>query len=117
MECIYQLQLYPFDTQECTVNLQVGEYETKIMKIIPKRIEMKSETLLSQFFIEGWKLEFKNKGMCNKVKLCLSSREYLIGKRDEGVHIKIILKRRINNAFSPQATQAGHPELYRSDNN
>ena len=44
------------------VNLQFGKYESKIMTIIPKSIEMMSETLLSQYFITGWKLGFKNKG-------------------------------------------------------
>ena len=32
------------------------------MKLIPNSIEMKSETLLSQFFITGWKLEYKTEG-------------------------------------------------------
>ena len=62
VKCIYQLQLYPFDTQECMINLEVGKYERKIMNILPQEIEMKGETLLSQYFITGWKLEFKDKG-------------------------------------------------------
>ena len=62
VECIYQLQLYPFDTQECTVNLQVGEYKRKLIKLFPKSIQMKSTTLLTQFIITNWKLEYKNKG-------------------------------------------------------
>ena len=36
VECIYQLQLYPFDTQECTLNLQVGEYEATMINLVPK---------------------------------------------------------------------------------
>ena len=36
LKCIYELQLYPFDTQECMVNLEVGKYERKIMTILPK---------------------------------------------------------------------------------
>ena len=62
LRCIYQLQLYPFDTQECTINFQVGEYDQQIMILFPNSIEMKSATLLSQFFIKGWKLEYKNEG-------------------------------------------------------
>ena len=62
LKCIYQLQLYPFDTQECSVNLEVGKYERSIMMILPQAIEMKSETLLSQYFITGWKLVFRNSG-------------------------------------------------------
>ena len=63
LKCIYELQLYPFDTQECMVNMEVGKYERKIMTILPKSIEMMSETLLSQYFITGWELDFKNKGI------------------------------------------------------
>ena len=62
LKCIYELQLYPFDTQECMVNLEVGKYERKIMTILPKSLEMMSETLLSQYFITGWELDFKNRG-------------------------------------------------------
>ena len=82
LRCIYQLQLYPFDTQECTVNLRIGEYETQFIEIIPKAIEMKEETLLTQFLITDWKLEYKKKRTIS-----------------EGIHIKIVLKRRINNAI------------------
>ena len=63
VKCIYQLQLYPFDKQECTVNLQVVEYESNLIELYPNLIKMKSETLLTQFLITDWKLEFKNKGM------------------------------------------------------
>ena len=62
LKCIYELQLYPFDTQECTIDLNVSEYERNIMKILPKVIKMKSKTLLSQYFITGWTLDFTNSG-------------------------------------------------------
>ena len=62
MKCIYELQLYPFDTQECTVDLEVGEYEKNIMMVLPQEIKMKSETLLPQYFIKGWTLDFENPG-------------------------------------------------------
>ena len=79
LKCIYELQLYPFDTQECMVNLEVGKYERKIMTILPKSIEMMSETLLSQYFITGWELNFKNKGIqlvINPKYLFLPFRKY-----------------------------------------
>ena len=62
VKCIYQLQLYPFDTQQCTINLEVGNYERQIMKILPKSIDMQSETTLAQYYIIGWRLEYKNEG-------------------------------------------------------
>ena len=69
VKCIYQLQLYPFDKQECTVNLQVAEYESNLIELSPNSIKMKSETLLTQFLITDWKLEFKNKGMSCQLHL------------------------------------------------
>ena len=62
LKCIYQLQLYPFDTQECTVNLKISEYRRKLIKLYPQKIKMKSKTLLTQFLITNWKLEYKNRG-------------------------------------------------------
>lgn len=97
LQCIYKLQLYPFDTQECTVNLEVGKYERKIMMILPKVIEMKSNTLLSQYFITGWALEYKKKSKLSLYSTFFSL-FFLLGRKSDGVHIKIILKRRINNA-------------------
>ena len=82
VKCIYQLQLYPFDTQVCTINLQVGEYERKIIEIIPESILMESDTLLTKFLLTHWKLEYKK-----------------INKKEVGIHIKLVLKRRINNAI------------------
>ena len=97
VECIYQLQLYPFDTQECTVNLQVGEYETKMIKLVPKSIQMKSQTILTQFVITDWKLEYKNRG--NILQFSSYIYDNYSDEIEAGVHIKIILKRRINNAI------------------
>ena len=68
LKCIYELQLYPFDTQECTVDLSVSEYEVNVIKIIPRVIKMKSKTLLSQYFITGWTLDYTDSGK-NRFKI------------------------------------------------
>ena len=65
VECIYQLQLYPFDTQKCTVNLMMGQYEKDLIKLFPKDLEMEGRKLLTQYVITDWKLEYKNKGKYN----------------------------------------------------
>ena len=62
LKCIYQLQLYPFDTQECTVDLEVGEYDKDTMMVHPHILEMKGETLLPQYFITNWFLEYRHTG-------------------------------------------------------
>ena len=62
LKCIYQLQLYPFDTQECTVDLEVGEYDRNVMIIRPENLEMIGQTLLSQYSVPKWDLDYKHKG-------------------------------------------------------
>ena len=106
LKCIYQLQLYPFDTQECTVNLKIGKYQTNLIKIFPRSLEMEGETLLTQFRVTKWKLEYKNKSelqfglpVFKKSDQTHLSIYFIAGNIDDGVHIKIILKRRINNAI------------------
>ena len=62
LECIYELHRYPFDTQVCTVSLQVGEYDKKVMKIVPSSIDMLSKTILTQYFVTDWSLVYKDEG-------------------------------------------------------
>ena len=105
-KCTYQLQLYPFDTQVkkepnkadkaciqkyqqirlhlqvCTVNLIVRELETSVMEITPHLITMESETVLTQYFITNWTLDYKNSSQVA-----------------EGIQMTIVLKRRILNAI------------------
>ena len=51
-----------FDTQECTMDLEVGEYDRDVMIIHPEKLEMIGRTLLSQYFITKWDLDYKHKG-------------------------------------------------------
>ena len=62
LKCIYQLHRYPFDTQVCTVNLKVGKFQRRLMKIIPEQIEMLSKTVLTQYYVTDWSLVYKNEG-------------------------------------------------------
>jgi len=45
---------------------QVGEYERKIMKLIPRRVQMKSKTVLTQFLLSKWSIEYKDVGEYRK---------------------------------------------------
>ena len=94
-KCTYQLQLYPFDTQVptilkrrdvtlqvCTVNLIVRKLETSVMEITPHIITMESETVLTQYIITNWTLEYKDTSNVNA-----------------GIKMTLVLKRRILNAI------------------
>ena len=93
-KCTYQLQLYPFDTQVtnqspgrldlqvCTVNLMVRKLEISVMEITPHIIAMESETVLTQYIITNWTLDYKNASMVS-----------------DGIQMTLVLKRRILNAI------------------
>jgi len=81
-KCTYQLQLYPFDTQVCTVNLIVRNLETSVMEIRPHKIRMESETVLTQYLITNWTLAYNN-----------------ATNVDSGIQMTIVLKRRILNSI------------------
>ena len=59
-KCVYQLQLYPFDTQLCTVEMEIRELERSTVDLEPENVFMESETLLVQYIISHWSLSFRN---------------------------------------------------------
>ena len=66
----------------CTVDLIVRELETSVMEITPHIITMKSETVLTQYIITNWTLEYKNTSDISA-----------------GIKMTLVLKRRILNAI------------------
>jgi len=81
-KCVYKLQLYPFDTQVCKVNLIVRKLETAVMMVTPSMLAMESETVLTQYIIKNWTLAYNNKT-----------------DPDAGIRMEIVLKRRIMNSI------------------
>ena len=78
-KCVYQLQLYPFDTQErkfgfrakniifimmllknCKVTLELRDLEKTTIKLVPHTVVMESETELTQYFIAKWSLQYRS---------------------------------------------------------
>ena len=66
----------------CTVDLIVRELETSVMEITPHIITMKSETVLTQYIITNWTLEYKNTSDISA-----------------GIKMTLVLRRRILNAI------------------
>ena len=60
----------------------VRKLETSVMAITPHLLEMESETVLTQYLITNWTLEYKN-----------------TSNVDAGIQMTIVLKRRILNAI------------------
>ena len=76
-KCVYQLQLYPFDTQErkfalknislnddilkkCKVTLELRDLEKSTIKLLPHNVVMESETQLTQYVIAKWSLQYRS---------------------------------------------------------
>jgi len=81
-KCTYQLQMYPFDSQVCSVILKVRSLEASVVTLLPKTIVMESDTVLTQYVIMNWTLDYIN------------AEDY-----DEGVQLVIVFRRRILNAI------------------
>ena len=78
--CEYQLQMYPFDKQECTVDLAIKKLDQRGVKMRPESILMLGSTVLTQYIIESWEMIYYNQT-----------------NPDEGIFVKLNLKRRIVN--------------------
>ena len=81
--CLYQLQLYPFDTQvrsqmqkfhissdflnislqRCTVDMELRDSDKTTVNLIPGNISMVGDTVLVQYIVESWSLEHRDKGI------------------------------------------------------
>ena len=72
----------PLDLQVCAVNLMVRKLEISVMEITPHIITMESETVLTQYIITNWTLDYKNASMVS-----------------DGIQMTLVLKRRILNAI------------------
>ena len=78
----YYLPSLKVTFQVCTVNLIVRKLETSVMEITPHVINMESETVLTQYIITNWTLEYKNASNVGA-----------------GIQMTLVLKRRILNAI------------------
>ncbi|XP_023330915.1 glutamate-gated chloride channel alpha [Eurytemora carolleeae] len=79
-KCEYELQMYPFDTQKCQVVMMVRDLEKRVLMITPDSIMMEGDTVLTQYIILSWKLDYVNQT-----------------SPTDGITVGILLKRRIIN--------------------
>ena len=78
--CEYQLSMYPFDTQRCTMDMTVKKLEREVLKLDPKSVQMLGQVMLTQYVIKSWELAYRN-----------------TSNLADGIHVVIILRRRIVN--------------------
>ena len=65
--CTYLLHYYPFDTQICKVDLQVEEFVKNNVELLPDKMELLTDTELTQYFLQSWTLDFNDPGNPGKL--------------------------------------------------
>ena len=59
-ECEYQLMMYPFDTQTCTVDVIGKKLERQLIVLLPKEIQMNAKVTLTQYDVISWEMKYRN---------------------------------------------------------
>ena len=79
-QCEYKLANYPFDTQKCSMDMNVRALDMRTVQLNPNMMLMKEKTLLTMYEITAWGLDYT-----------------IPGNTNSGVKMEITLKRRIAN--------------------
>ena len=55
-QCKYDLERYPFDIQHCSIEMVLGSYDVKMVKLVPSAFSMNEDKELALFTITSWNL-------------------------------------------------------------
>ena len=61
--CTYLLHFYPFDTQICSVDLQLEKFSQRNVELLPDQIKLLTDTELTQYYIQTWSLQYNDPGI------------------------------------------------------
>ena len=79
-QCQMDFQLYPFDTQTCTIRMDTSDDGLKVVRLVPQQLTMNETLDLTLFKITSWSLEYVD-----------------ANREEEGVSMKMDLKRKVMN--------------------
>ena len=79
-QCQYNFQLYPFDTQTCTIRMDTSADDLNIVRLHPRKLTLKETSDLNLFEVKSWSLEYTD-----------------IECKEEGVSMEMNLKRKVMN--------------------
>ena len=80
-QCQYAFHRYPFDTQTCTIKMDVSTDDLRVIKLLPYKLEMRETLDLTLFKIKSWRFEeFEGDD-----------------EKDRGVVMKMDLQRKVMN--------------------
>ena len=58
--CLYNLEKYPFDKQDCSINMATTELDNPMMMLIPKKLWMKQDPDMTLYNMEEWRVTYRN---------------------------------------------------------
>ena len=77
--------------------MEIRELEQSTVTLIPKLVFMKSDTVLVQYIISKWSLDYRNSSKRWVHFFKLNSCFYFKGNPNEGIYLNIVMNRRIIN--------------------
>ena len=70
--CTHLLHYYPFDTQICIVDLQVEEFVKNNVELLPDKMDLLTDTELTQYYLQSWILDYNDPGTEKRYMECIS---------------------------------------------
>ena len=77
-QCLYNLEKYPFDKQDCSINTTTTELDNPMMMLIPKKLWMEQDPDMTLYNMKEWLITYRNES-----------------NPKEGIWMTIVLRRKI----------------------
>ena len=77
-QCLYRLGNYPFDKQECSINMTTTKLDNPMMMLFPKKLLMEQDPDMTLYNMEEWSVTYRNESAPK-----------------EGIWMTIVLRRKI----------------------
>ena len=77
-QCVYDLEMYPFDKQECSINMTTTGLDRAMMELFPKKLLMEQASDMTLYNMVEWTLTYRNENV-----------------KKEGIWMTIVLRRKI----------------------
>ena len=58
--CLYDLHLYPFDRQVCSIDMTTTNLDAPTMRLTPSRLWVEQKPDMTLFFMDGCDFEYKD---------------------------------------------------------
>ena len=59
-QCLYRLQSYPFDKQECSINMKTTKLDNPMMMLFPKNLWMDQDPDMTLYSMKNWDITYRN---------------------------------------------------------